>query len=769
MVRIQYLARGLYGTASVAFVVAAMTPAPAFAQSSDSQRGEEISSDSNIIVVTAQKREQDVSDIGLSVTAVGGEELASEGISSIDALATKVPNVIATTSANLPAFTIRGIGLNEFASNFDSPVAVHIDEVYKSKPYMVSIPFFDVNRVEALKGPQGTTFGRNATGGAVNIYTNEPEFNTSGGVGFSLDNHGRATADGFVNASLSDDVALRLSTYVAQGFGGPYEDTFNGGDYGNPDQLAGRLQLKFNRGNTTVKLSAHGFRDKSELTPYKSPGIFTAAGGICPQLLAGTVQDNRGACQRLFGPFIPANAPDGTLVETQDPREVNSNAGWLADNTAYGFSGRIEHDLGNLQLVSISAYDYFERRQVEDATNSPITLATQDYYSRIKQFTQELRIVGEAGPLNFLIGGFYEDDSIAEVNSSNAGFFVPLLGLPPFAPRLGAQFEQDTRSFAFFTNNELEITPTVRLVAGVRYTNDRTKVDGDTFLGADDPTGSRNEVTQVIPVDALVASRTDENVSFRGGINWDVAPDHLLYASVARGFRSGGYSVPFGGAITTFEPEKLTAYEVGYKGQMMNGDVRLNIAGYLYDYKNLQVNVDDVVSPLVPITRNIGSARNIGIEGDVTYSPDRSLVLRASAGYLDAKYRQTDRVITTYAGPISLQGRRPVNSPEFTAQVYASKSLPVGDNLELTFQTDGRYTGSRFLEATGQPFDRAGAYWLQNARISLGSNDAGWEFSVWGKNILDEEYLTYVNNVSFFRLEILGDPASFGVSARFSF
>jgi iron complex outermembrane receptor protein len=726
----------------------------------------DVSEDGNDIVVTAQKRAQRVQDIGLSITAIGADDLRRLQANDVSTLATQVPNVVATSSANLPAFTIRGVGLNEFASNFDSPVAIHIDEVYKSKPYMASMPFFDLDRVEALKGPQGTLFGRNTTGGSVNFYTAEPKQETSGAFNLSGDQYGRVRLDGAFNTALTDQLAARFSYFVAQGSGGPYRNLFDGKDYGAPNQMAGRFQLKWTGDSTTIKVAAYGFRDKSELTPYKSPGIYDASGALCPQLLSGNIDDNRGACLK-YGAFVPAGNTSG-LRETQSIRELNSDKLWLANNSSYGTSLRIQQDLGGADLISITSYDYFQRDQTEDGDNSPTITVNEDFYSRIKQFTQELRIAGKTGQLNYMVGGFFERDSIDEANSAN---FLdnPLIGLPPAFPRFGAAFTQKVRSLALFTHNEYALTPTLSVIAGIRYTNDRTSLDGATFLGANDPVGKADRITPVVPVAALVDKRTDENISFRGGLNWKFVPDHMAYASVSRGFRSGGYSVPFGGIITTFSPERLTAYEIGYKGRLLDRTLDINLAAFRYDYNDLQANVDDPASPIVPITRNIGSSRTYGVEGDLTWRPDRSVIAKVGIGYLDAEVRKSDRFVTTYAGPVALEGKRPVNTPKWTVQAFLQKSFPISPTLEIIAQTDGKYTGSRYLESTGQVFDRAEGYWVQNARLALAAQDGRWELAVWGKNIFNKEYLTYINNVSFFRLEIYGEPVSYGLSASVKF
>ena len=741
---------------SVAFVAAA----PAFAQEATDAGAD------GEIVVTAQKRAQSVRDIGINITAFGGEELRRSQATDVASLASQLTGVVATTSVNLPAFTVRGIGLNEFASNFDSPVAIHVDEVYKSKPFMATVPFFDIQRVEALKGPQGTLFGRNTTGGSVNYYTQEPRFETNGAMNLSADNHGRVRVDGFVNAALSDEIAVRASYLVAQGSGGPYRNLLTGKDHGAPNQMVGRLQLKWQGPDTSVRLMGYAFRDKSELTSYKSPGIFNPNGTLCPQVFTGEVRTNRAACLK-YGPFVPGPNPLG-LRETQSIRELSADNPQGANNTAYGGYARIEHQAGSVTLTSITAFDYFERDQTDDPDNSPYATANQNYYDRINQFSQELRLFAKLGRFNLLVGGFFEHDSITDVTSADLTDNA-LLGLPPFAPRLGASFKQKVRSLAAFSNAEYALTDTISLIAGLRYTSDRTSIDALTYLGANDPTGRTHMVTPVITADALVDRRTDNTTSFRAGINWKPSADQLVYASVSRGFRSGGYSIPFGGVITSFDPERLTAYEIGSKSRLLDRLLDLNVSAFFYDYKDLQTNVDDPSSPLVPITRNIGGSRTYGAEADLTLRPTPSFLVRVGGSYLDSRFRNTNAVITTYAGPIPLNGKRPVNNPKWSGQGMVQKSFAVGADLELIANTDFRYVGDRFLEATGQIFDRAPSYWVQNARLTLASKEGGWEVSAWGKNIWNKDYLTYLNNVSFFRLEIYGEPSSYGLSASIKF
>ncbi|WP_232476070.1 TonB-dependent receptor [Flavisphingomonas formosensis] len=718
------------------------------------------------IVVTAQKRAQSLLDVGITITAIGSDDLRRLQATDVGTLANQIPSVVATTSSNLPAFTVRGVGLNEFASNFDSPVAIHIDEVYRSKPYMASMPFYDIARVEALKGPQGTLFGRNTTGGSVNYYTNDPSFTHEAAMNMQIDNYGRARVEGYANTTLSPDLAIRGSYFVAQGTGGPYHNLLTGERFGAPNQIAGRLQVKWRHAGTVIRLLGYGFRDKSDLTPYKSPGLYNADGSFCSNVFNGGLLDHPEACLK-FGATNPGTDPLGQR-EPRSIRDFAADNPWRANNRAYGAYARIEQELGPVTLTSITSFDTFTRDQTEDSDDSVYVTANGNLYSHINQLTQELRATGHFGRFRMLLGGFYEHDSI-QTNESNNLSANPLVGLPPFAPRLASAFHQTVRSLAVFTNNEYQLTDQLTLIGGVRYTSDRTAVDGSTFLGANDPQGKNHAITPVIPVDAIDSHRTDGTTSFRAAINWKPSRDQLFYASVSRGFRSGGYSVPFGGTITTFAPEKLTAYEIGSKSRLLDRKLDLNASLFFYDYKDIQITVNDPLSPLVAITRNVGGSRTYGAETELTWRPDPTTTVRLGGTYLDAKFRNTDAVIQTYNGLIPLDGKRPINAPKWSAQGFIQKSFPISDDLSIIANTDLRYVGRRFLQPTNQSFDTAPAYWLQNARLALASEKGRWEVAVWGRNIFNKNYLTYINNVSFFRIEIYGEPVSYGLSASFKF
>lgn len=729
------------------------------------------------IIVTAQKREQSAQDIGITISAFDGDDFREFG-SDIGSLAGQIPNVEAYGNGTyLQSFFIRGIGLNEFSGNFNAPVAIHLDEVYVSKNWMASRPNFDIQRVEALKGPQGTLFGRNTTGGAVNYYTNLPAENFEAFIEAGIDNHERYNLEAAVSGPLSDNVRGRFSYYGAIGNGGPQDNIFTGEEHGKPDVQMFRGQLIWDASEqTTIRLLAHGGYDKSDLTAYKGPGIFNfGAPGFCPQALAGQVSDAPSTCAKFGGLATAAGVPEAEF-EPADPHTINQNYAPTKNDDFYGGYLRIDHELDWATVTSISAYERYNRNQREDSDSTPIASADVDWFNEIDVFTQELRLTGEVNDRwRYVAGFFFEHDNLKQYDSAELFSATPflLVVVPAPPPRFVGDFEQENDSYAFFLHNEYELSDTLTATVGLRYTNDQTDINARTLLGLNDPTGDDDRVTPVVIVDTLNDSRTDNDFSWKLGLTWDVSDDLLAYASLTTGFRTGGYSVPFGGSIVEYAPEDLFAQEVGMKGLFLNESLQINAAFFRYEYQDLQVNVDDPVSPLVPVTRNIGESETIGFEIDAWWRPSENWDAKFGAGYLDAEFTETNRAMTTISalGPIPLEGNTPVNSPDWQINGLLRYQQPVMQGWDVMLMSDFRWVDQRFLEVTNQPADRADDYWVVNVRAGLLSQDGNWELSVWGKNIFDEEYLTYTNNLPGpgFKLDIFGEQASFGATLRYNF
>ena len=741
-----------------------------------------------------KKREQSAQDIGISIAAFDEKTFREANLSDVESLAGLIPNVHAYSGGTfLQTFYIRGIGLNEFQGNFDAPIGLHIDEVYQSKPWMTSLPYYDIQRVEALKGPQGTIFGRNTTGGAVNYYTNPPTREKGLGLDVSIDGHERYNAQGFVNGALTENLAARMSFYVGLGNGGPYDNLFYDNEIGEWDRQMFRVQLLWEKENTSVRLNIHGGKDKSDDVPYGGPGIFDrdGSGALCPEVLSGAVTKNRSACLKFAGAAAAIGIPEAE-IEPDDPHTFNQDMPGVRDDEFYGGYLRIEHDFGWATATSITAYEYFDRNQREDSSADILAATNTTWYTNMNQFSQELRFAGEYGEQwKWTIGGYYEKDDLEEVDGSDLSGH-PLGILPPFAPHFLADFTNDLETLAVFADMEFAFNEQLNITGGVRYTEDDTEVVALTALGLNDPMGKEDRVTPClittfdpsVPVGTPACpflgplspnggvtelSRDDTDFSWRAGVEWTPWDDFLGYVSISTGYRAGNFSVPFGGIVTGFDPEEIFAQEVGIKSTLLEDTLQINAAFFRYEYENLQVNVDDPASPLVPITRNIGESETIGFEADAWWAPNERWDVRMGIGYLDAEFKKTDRSITTYLGPIPLEGKRPVNSPKWNYNGLVRYEQPIMNGWNLAIMTDFHWVDDRFLEATNQVFDVGEDYWLVNARAAVSSADGRWEFSVWGKNIFDEEYLIYINNIAFFKLDIFGEPATFGGTVSYRY
>ena len=741
--------------------------------------------------MTAQKREQPAQKVGLTITAFDEDAYRELTRGTLEGLASQLSNVQAyATNTFLQSVHVRGIGLNEFQGQYDSPVAQHIDEVYISKPWMVARRHYDIQRVEVLKGPQGTLFGRNTTGGAVNFYTQPPSEQFGARIELGMDEHARYMAQGMVNGPLTQRLSGRLSFLTEFGSGGPQDNLLTGDEHGEPGLYDVRGQLLWEGESLTLRALGHAGTDDGEKAATKGPGIFSlGAPGYCPEVFTGEVSANPSSCPKFAGFAALEGFPEGEF-EPEDIFTINQNTPPEVDDTFYGGYLRLDYDAGWAQLVSISAYEFYESIRRDDSQSDMFDATSTHYYNKMNQLSQELRLVGSlADGWRYVLGLFYEHDDLAQVDGSDLSD-QPLPGItPPFADQFFAQFDLEMESRAVFANQEFDITDNLTINLGLRYTSDTTEVS-DALLGIGNlpQVGEEKFVTPCLittfpegpagspacpflgPEAPLFAdSRKDTNLSWLAGLEWTPAEHLLLYGTLSTGYRNGGYSLPFAGAATQFEPETLFAQEVGVKSQWLDNTVQVNAAAFHYLLEDVQVNVDDLVSPLVPITRNIGEQENFGAELELAWAPNERWFLRQNVGWLDATYQSTSRLISTYAGAIPLEGNKPVNSPDWTLSGFVRFRRPLTASWDGSIGFDYRWIDKRFLEATNQPFDAADAYWVVNMRVALTSRDGRWEVAVYGTNLLDEAYLTFINNIQFFKLDIFGEPRTFGTTMSYRF
>jgi iron complex outermembrane receptor protein len=716
------------------------------------------------IVVTAQKRSQSAQDVGITMSVVTSETLLRQGVQEVADVARAIPNVQINYGLGQNAFNVRGIGINEFASNLDSPVATHVDEVYLSKNFMSNLLLFDVDRVEVLKGPQGTLFGRNTTGGSINFYTRKPTDAFAAGGTLGYDDHQTVRAEGYVSGPLSDALSARLSGMYVNQHQGFYKNVTSGRDEGFEKKFALRGQLAWKGDDTSLLLSATYGKDQSNLPPYHSPGVFTpesvAAGSpvLCANYLNGTVTGADSSCVR----------GDGNYPGSSNPYISHGNLTHQAHSKGFGVTGRIEHDFGWATLTSISSYQYYLRDSAEDSDSDPGASIETYYRNKIKQFTQEVRIASKDNDTwDYVLGGFYEHDKFENndyltiAGGAGVGLYSP--------------FGQSLDAVALFFHNEVKVAPTLSLIAGARYSYEKLRLTGGTYAGTGLSSGEDQSPTTIIAPLSLAAlaegggRRSDENVSFKMGVQWnpeinsDFVDKLMAYANVSTGFRSGAFNAEYANpqlALTSLSPETLTAYEAGFKSALAGRRVQFNGAIFRYDFKDGFINVDSASSP-IPITINAANIRTYGAEFDTRLLITDGLELSGSVGWLDPEIKSD---ITVNGS--SLRGNRPVNSPRWTLAGGVDFNQPVGDTLKLSMSIHANYRTEQYMEAVNAPSNLEPGYWLVNAQVGIGNIDDRWSITAWVKNLTKSEYRIYVNDLPAFGwvLNAYGPPRVFGVT-----
>lgn len=721
-------------TRAVAFagasLVALSAGAPALAQTPpQTARGTQVEE----VIVTAQKREERLLDVGLAVASVSAETLRRERISQSTDLVTHVPSM--DVKENIPGaqaiVTVRGVGLNDFSSTNNSTVGVYVDDVFLASFAQMDFNLFDLDRVEVLKGPQGTLYGRNSTAGAINIISAAPSLSgNSGLLSITGANFERWEGEAVGNFALSDQLAIRLSAKgVKQDEGYWFSRTLKT-DMGRQDILTGRAQLLWRpTERTTVKLKVEAERNNSEIGVGKFFGTISTTSAPCPDFA------NPGHCVNSHGYTDTTSNPFTGDWNHAAPYRVRQTNGTL----------HVDQDLGFARLTSVSGYINFKRGFYIDADAGPATDVEFSQNDKVRQFTQEVRLAGGSPQrLTWLAGAYYSWD---RVRTLAPGYLHDL-----FNTNVLITADQKTESRALFGQTELALTPRLRLVTGLRYTDeDRDYVGGTTDLNAFGFSFLCYAVGAcalgapgVHPLSFENASIHDRNWSWRAGLDFKPNEDSLIYGFVARGVKSGGF---FNGVTTTslalapYLPEELTDYEAGFKTRLLDRSLQLEASAFWYDYKDLQTQTFTNVGAVSLIKLgNVGKATVKGLDAQATWRPAQGLTLNAGLGLLSTELGAFQTAGPT--GPIVVRkGNKLPNAPDTTFNGGARYDWPVMAGWTASVSGQAHYSSKVFKEALNTAYLSADSYWLVDARAAL-SSASGWEIAVWGKNLGDEQYVT---------------------------
>lgn len=707
------------------------------------------------LVVTAQKREQSTLEVGINVSAVSAADVLEQRIQQVPDFVATIPNVDVKEigPGTLPVITLRGVGLNDWSPTNNPSAGVYIDEVYVSSLSMMNFELFDIERMEALKGPQGTLYGRNSTAGAINILTARP--NTDGVAGYvagSYGNYETADMQGWINLPVSDTFSLRFSGRAINQSEGYFYNERIARDYGRRDLVMGRAQARWQPSDALdVNLKLEGQRSRSEAGNGAFYGVLPPAaptpGVVCPG-------DPR--CRNFQG----YSDTDGNPFTGSFSVDPTYDLDYLAATLG------VRADLGDVELASVTGYADFTRQWGQDVDNSPLRIADYISHDDIRQASQEFRLSSQSGPITWLTGVFFSRDWVkGSIDGDNMDFFnTTTLSV----------WDQTTTSAAAFGNIEYALNNRLTLVGGLRYTWEEREFIASTVdlttgcpvsLLSGAPCGSG-------PITAASANTeiSDRNWSWKLGLNWNPNDDTLIYASISQGHKSGGFFSGFAttsAALRPYDPETLVAYEVGVK-QRLEAGFNWSASAFFYTYDDMQTFIRDE-SGAVPVQRlgNVAEVEIYGLDLELEYSPPvlSGLSIMAGLGLLE-----TEMGAFPSSGGVIPRGNRVPNAPEVSFTFGAAYEVSLWDDWRLRLQTNGRYSGATFKDAQNLDLLHADSYWVWNARAAL-ANAGGWEIALWGKNLADEEIEMHATSLVplGFGARFYAPPRTYGVSLSRSF
>ena len=682
------------------------------------------------IVVTAQRRSENAQRVPIAIAAVSAESLANAHVREISDLTFKAPSLNIVSAQGLVKPFLRGVGTQGATAGIEMPVAIYQDGIYIAAAPAPMFGFGDIQRVEVIKGPQGTLFGRNATGGLISITSRDPHENLEVSASATLANYRTHEADIFVGGGLTNGV--RASLYAR------YGDRKRGFGTNYPTGL----------GTYTINYDVD-LRGKLLLDP---------ASGTAIKLVGDYVdRDSKVNSTTFFGPNSLLNPY--RLRSTWD-----TNSGVEPINHYQGGGGLVDfrQDVGPLQFVSITGYRKSRFAYGVDTDMSPLPVLSSTPIQHDRQFSQELQLQPlSPGSFKWIVGAFYFNSQARLDHFTKYG--GPLSPLPTsnatrFVPSKGT-----TRSFAGYAQADLEVAPGTTLTAGLRYTSETRGFNATTLF-------VRNNGTTAFSVQSppdLKYSR----LTWRAAINQKVSERARVYASYNRGFKSGGFN-PTQPADPAYLPESIDAYEAGFKSDLANGHIRWNGAGFYYDYTNVQVSTFQNGTTGI---FNGARAHIYGLETTLTFAPDRHFSITGDASYLHSKFtsfpkgvrgiRNANGSFTQLVGQ-DLSGNDTPNAPKLTASVSAdlNQDTAIGN---LAFSANYYYNDGYFSEADNVL--RQKAYHVVNLSVKWTSLDEHLYARVWAKNILNQAITTQLNVTPLGAIVGYQAPATVGVTVGLNF
>jgi iron complex outermembrane recepter protein len=778
------------------------------------------------IIVTANKREENLNKVGLTITAIGAEALQTRRISSLEDIASVIPGLAYSTSTtNTPIFTLRGVGFQESSLGVYPAVSVYLDQTPLAFPVLAAHSAYDLERIEVLKGPQGTLFGQNSTGGAINYIAAKPTKTLEAGGDIGYGRFGSIDGNAYVSGPISDTLGFRASGTAHHMNDWQQSITRPGDTNGHQDYLAGRFLLDW-KPNDGVKLefNLNGWSDHSQPQAQQLIGINAQAAGAAnvPAQLASAFAPSNARAADWTGTVIdpgtgvilaPAGSPAafGPAAATGVGGYV-AGTGKLVDFTPFSnrrmwqTALRADIELGGVTLTSLTSYtDFKQEQRVDQDGNALVSFDLQKADGYIRSFNQELRLANDAtSQFRWLVGANYENSKTFEDQSLR--YFDNSQHNPGvnWINQSGVLNSQKIQNYAAFGNLEYSVSDQLTVKAAARYTS--SKIDSS-ICSYTTPTGRVNTLlgfglngtcftinTTTGPTGLpIVGQLKEHNVSWRVGADYKVSSDVLLYANVSRGYKAGSFpslSVAFDVGLKPVTQESVTAFEAGFKASLADRKVQLNAAAFYYDYKDKQIRgkLRDPTFGALDALLNVPKSRIFGAEADITIRPATGLTLNAAVTYLDSKITQgpaAPRNFNIYGFVDKFEGDPLPFTPKFSGVVNIDyrHEMASGGSAFFGVSANTRSHSDAAIGANRIPFPYSATsitapgvgsnvfnikgYTTADARIGYEANDGAWKVMLWGKNIFNSYYWTTIIPSNDSQGRIAGMPVTYGVTVGF--
>jgi iron complex outermembrane receptor protein len=684
------------------------------------------------IVVTAQKREQNLQDVGTSVTAFDANSLQQLGLRDVTSVTSQVPGLqFNQYGATVTIYNLRGVSQNDFSDHQEAPVAVYADDAYIASTGALAGSLYDMQRVEVLRGPQGTLFGRNATGGLIQYISNQPTDKLDGYIDISGGNFDHIDTEGAIGGPLTDTLSARAA--FATNYHEGYITNSLGGRINNQKQFAGRLQFTWKLAeNGEIRLKLHGVNNDDEVAGNYS--------------WAASRPDATGR-----GVFTPGGSDDfGYTNPSTNPFQQSEDRRGIFNRTVYGATVHATWKTDAFTVTSVTDYQHAQKRYGEDSDMSPNPIFNYDVLYHFHQLSQELRLNGAMDAFRWVAGVYYLHYDSRDIGTTT---LIEPIGVGR------ADFSLSTGSPSVFAQTEYDLTSQLTLIGGARYTYDDKKFDYN-YICVDCP-----QLLHYVAPAFPEASRTFNIGTGKVELDYKPIRDVLVYASWNRGAKGGGWSAPTSGpvdpATLPYNMERLTSIEAGFKSSFWDGRARLNGSIFHYDYKDYQGFFLDVATQVV---ENV-NAKVKGGELEFAVLPVHGLNVQLGISHLESIVPQ----VPTPSGEI-VSAQMP-QAPHWTFNALARYEWPLFGGV-ASVEGDAKWNSQQYLELINAQVDLQPSYAVLNGRIGYGSLDSRWQVDAFIKNAADKWYRIYNLDLAGFigsNQGVYAPPREYGLEFRYHF